>query len=310
MKLKKPLTLSEIAKIIDVKLDGEPNFIITGLNEIHNVEKGDLTFVDHQKYYGKAINSVATAILIDKKLKSKANKTFIFSDNPFRDYNILTNYFSKFEKCDSLISKKAKIGKGTILQPGVFIGNNVEIGKNCLIHSNISIYDSTIIGNNVIIHANTVIGADAFYYKKCGERYNKLISCGGVIIEDNVEIGANCTIDRGVSRDTIIGKGTKMDNLIQIGHDTIIGKNCLFASQVGVAGIVIIEDDVVLWGQVGVQKDLTIGKGALVLGQSGVAKSIKGNKVYLGSPVSEAKKKMKEIAYLKRIPDLFMLLKK
>lgn len=305
MKLTPAIALKEMASFIDAKFEGDEKFLISGINEIHQVEVGDLTFVDHPKYYDKALNSAATTILINKKVDCPAGKALIYSDDPFRDYNYLTKRFFSFKKSDNFISPSAKIGEGTIIQPGAFIGNDVEIGKNCIIHSNVSIYDKCIIGDNVIIHANTVLGADAFYYKKRPSGYDKLLSCGRVVIKNNAEIGANCTIDRGVSGDTTIGEGTKLDNLIQIGHDTVVGKDCLLISQVGVAGCVKIEDDVILWGQVGVQKDLTIGKGAVVLGQSGIGKSIEGNKVYFGSPVQDAKAKMKELAYLKRLPELF-----
>ena len=155
------------------------------------------------------------------------------------------------------------MGKNRIM-PDAYIGNHVRIGKNCIIHPNVTILDHCIIGDNVIIQAGTVIGSDAFYYNKKTNRdvhYKKMISCGRVIIEDCVEIGAGCTIDRGVSDDTVIGAGTKMDNMVHIGHDTVIGKNCLFAAQVGIAGATTIEDNVILWGQVGVSKTLTIGKG-------------------------------------------------
>jgi UDP-3-O-[3-hydroxymyristoyl] glucosamine N-acyltransferase len=155
-----------------------------------------------------------------------------------------------------------------------------------------------------VIHAGTVIGADAFYFKRRPEGYDKMKSCGRVVIEDDVEIGACCTIDKGVSGDTVIGRGTKFDNQIHIGHDTVVGANCLMAAQTGVAGVATIEDDVILWGQVGVSKDLTIGKGAIVLAQSGVPKSLEGGKTYFGSPVGEAREKMKEMALIKRIPDL------
>lgn len=298
------VSLKDIAKIINAEFIGQPDFIIKGLNEIHRVTDGDLTFVDHPKYYDRALNSKATTIIINKRVECPKNKALIISDDPFRDYVALVKHFNVFQKSDKLISDSSIIGKNTIIQPGTFVGNNVRIGDNCLIHSNVSIYDNSIIGNNIIIHAGTVIGADAFYFKRRPDYYDKLVSCGRVIIEDNVEIGANCTIDKGVSGDTIIGWGTKMDNLIQIGHDTVIGKNCLFAAQVGIAGVVIIEDDVILWGQVGVQKDLTIGKGAVVLGQSGIAKSLKGGITYFGSPVQEAKRKMKELALIKQLPDI------
>ena len=191
--------------------------------------------------------------------------------------------------------------------PGAFVGNNARIGARCIIHPNVTIYDGCSVGNNVIIHSGTVIGSDAFYYQR-NQAYDKLNSCGTVRIEDDVEIGANCTIDRGVTSQTVIGKGTKIDNLVQIGHDTVVGQNCLFASQVGIAGVVTVEDDVILWGQVGVQKDLTIGKGAVVLGQSGLAKSLEGGKVYFGSPVREAREKMKELAMIKQLPSIIQSL--
>lgn len=304
MKLNKPSTLKEISLLIKAKAIGNDDFMITGFNEIHKVERGDLTFVDHPKYYDKALESAATTILINKEVKCPDGKTLLISDDPFRDYNFLTSHFRKFEQQNKFISETAKIGEGTVLQPGVFVGHHATIGKNCILHTGVVVYDHCVIGDNVIIHANTVIGADAFYFKRRPEGYDKLLTCGRVVIHDLVEIGACCTIDKGVSGDTIIGSGTKLDNHIHIGHDTVIGKNCLFAAQVGIAGVVTVEDDVILWGQVGVQKDLTIGKGAVVLGQSGIPKSLEGNKTYFGSPVRDAREKMKELAMIKRLPEL------
>ena len=129
--------------------------------------------------------------------------------------------------------------------------------------------------------------------------------CGRVIIEDDVEIGSGCTIDRGVSHDTVIGKGTRLDNMIHIGHDTVIGKNCLIAAQVGIAGVVTLQDGVILWGQVGVSKTLTIGENAVIMAQSGVGGDLKGNKAYFGSPVQDAREKQKELVWVKRIPELW-----
>jgi len=304
MKLPRSYTIQELSLIINADVNGEGDLIISGLNEIHKVEKGDLTFTDHPKYYEKALTSEASAVLINTNLPSVNGKLMIYSDDPFRDYNRLTSYFSSFCPSGQSISITAVIGEDTWIQPGAFIGHHVKIGKNCIIHSNVSIYDNVEIGNNVIIHANTVIGSDALYFKHRSRGYDKLLSCGNVVIEDNVEIGANCAIDRGVSGRTIIGSGTKMDNLIHIAHDTVIGKNCLFAAQVGIAGCVIIEDDVILWGQVGVQKNVTIGKGAIILGQSGVTKSLEGNKTYFGTPAYEAQKKLKELVCMKHLPEI------
>jgi UDP-3-O-[3-hydroxymyristoyl] glucosamine N-acyltransferase len=308
MKFSKPYTVKQLVDIIanpNLAIAGDPQTWVTGINEIHRVELGDITFVDHPKYYNKVLHSAATVILINQNVDPPAGKVLLYSDDPFRDYVKLVKYFKPFIPSESAISPTAEIGEGTIIEPFVFIGHNVKIGKNCIIYAHVTIHSDTIIGDNVIINSGTVIGGEAFYFKRRPTHYDKLEGCGRVIIEDDVEIGSCCTIDRGVSGDTIIGKGTKMDNHIQVGHDTIIGKNCLISSQVGIAGVVTIEDDVVLWGQVGVNKDLTIGKGAVVLGQSGVSKSLEGGKTYFGSPVREVVEKMRELALLKRLPELF-----
>jgi len=309
MKLNPPQTLEAIAKIINAEFEGEADFPITGINEIHSVESGDIVFVDKEKYYDKALNSVATTILINKKVDCPEGKALILSDDPFTDFNRITSHFVKFKKAEGIISDDAQIGERTILQPDVFIGRNVVIGNDCLIHPRVTIYDHTSIGNNVIINPNSVIGGEAFYHQRKPEGYQRLLSSGGVIIEDDVEIGTGCTIDRGVSGNTTIGKGTKIDNLVMVGHDTIIGKNCLFAAQVGIAGAVVIEDDVIMWGQVGVASKVRVGKGAVILAQSGVHKSLEGNTTYFGSPVVEARQKMRELAALKMIPDLVEKLK-
>ncbi|MCK0132110.1 UDP-3-O-(3-hydroxymyristoyl)glucosamine N-acyltransferase [Flavobacteriaceae bacterium F08102] len=304
MKFPKSYTLLEISQIIDVEYVGDENFTVSGMNEIHVVEPGDIVFVDHPKYYEKALNSAATVILINKKVDCPEGKSLLISDDPFRHFNELANYFNPFLSASSRIAPSAIIGENTIVQPNVFIGNNVKIGADCIIHPNVTIYDGCEIGNGVTIHANTVLGADAFYYKKRPEGYDKLLSSGKVIIEDNVDIGASCTIDRGVTGATTIKKGTKIDNQVQIAHDTVIGENCLIASHVGIAGCTILEDDVTLWGQVGVISGITIGKGATVYAQSGVAKSLKGGRAYFGSPCDDARKKYRELAGIKVLPEI------
>ena len=300
MKFKTPQTLQQIAKLVDAAFIGDEKFEILGVNEIHVVEKGDIVFVDHPKYYDKALNSAATTILINKKVACPEGKSLLISDDPFRDFNKITKHFNPFRSSKENISDSAIIGRETVIQPNVFIGNNVTIGEYCVIHPNVTIYDNTIVGNYVTIHANTVIGADAFYYKKRPEGFDKLISGGRVIIEDHVDLGASCTIDKGVSGDTTIGTGTKIDNQVHVGHDTVIGKKCLIASQTGIAGCVVIEDEVTIWGQVGTNSGITIGKGAIILGQTGVTKSVAGGKSYFGTPISESREKLKEMAEIKR----------
>jgi UDP-3-O-[3-hydroxymyristoyl] glucosamine N-acyltransferase len=308
MKFEKPVAVQWLAEFTGAQLIGDKNQLATGINEIHKVENGDISFVDFEKYYNVCLNSPATIIIINKEVPCPAGKTLLVTDEPFSAYVKIVKRFRPFEPANKMVSDSAVIGEGTHLQPGVFVGNHVTIGKDCLIHPNVTIYDHTIIGDNVIIHAGCVLGADAFYYKRRKNQdiqYDKLESCGRVIIGNDVEIGAGTTIDKGVSGDTIIGDGTKLDNHIHIGHGAVIGKNCLFAAQVGVGGKAIIEDEVILWGQVGVSKDLTIGKGAIVLAQSGVPSSLEGGKTYFGSPVTEAKQKMRELGWIKRIPEMW-----
>ena len=308
MQFPSPVSLEWIADFIGAKLTGNVLAHATGINEIHKVEKGDLVFVDHPKYYAKCLNSAASFIIINKETDAPDGKALLIVDNPFEAYCKIVNHFRPFEPAGKMVSDSCTVGEGTFIYPGTFIGNHVSIGKNCIIHPNVSIMDHCIIGNNVIIQAGTVIGSDAFYYNTKKDRdlwYKKMPSCGRVIIEDDVEIGAGCTIDRGVSHDSIIGKGTKMDNMIHIGHDTVTGKNCLIAAQVGIAGVVTLEDGVTLWGQVGVSKTLTIGANAVIYAQSGVGKDTEGGKVYFGSPIEDAKEKMKELVWVKRIPELW-----
>ncbi|MEY2869281.1 MAG: hypothetical protein RIR01_1764 [Bacteroidota bacterium] len=309
MKFTKAYSLKEIADLLNCEFVGDENFEVLGMNEIHVVEKGDIVFVDHPKYYDKALNSAATIILINKNVACPEGKALLISDDPFRDFNKLTNYFKPFQFSRVSVSPTAIIGEGTIIQPNSFIGNDVVIGKNCLIHSNVAIYDNTVIGDNVIIHAGTVLGADAFYYKKRPDGFDQLLSGGRVVIKDNVGIGALCTIDKGVTGDTTIGEGTKIDNQVHVGHDTVIGKKCLIASQTGIAGCVIIEDEVTLWGQVGTTSGITIGGKAVVMGQTGVTKSVPGGKTYFGTPIQESREKLKQLANIKKIPEILEKLK-
>lgn len=309
MKFPRKYALKEIADIIQCDYVGADDFPVYGMNEIHVVTPGDIVFVDHPKYYDKALQSAATIVLINKDVACPEGKALLISDDPFRDFNKLTTHFNPFKSSNSSISESATIGKNTVIQPNCFIGNNVTIGDHCIIHSNVSIYDDTVIGDNVVIHANTVLGGSAFYYKNRPEGFDQLLSGGRVVIEDNVHLGASCTIDRGVTGDTTIKEGTKIDNLVQVGHDTFIGKKCLIASQVGIAGCTVIEDEVTIWGQAGITSGVTIGKKAVLSAKAGVSKSLEGGKLYFGIPAEEARTKYKELASIRRIPEILEKLK-
>jgi UDP-3-O-[3-hydroxymyristoyl] glucosamine N-acyltransferase len=309
MKFPQPVTIQWIGELINAEVVGDKSAKTSGINEIHKVDEGDLCFVDHPKYYDKCLNSAATHIIINTKdVSVPVGKNLLVTSDPFEAYLKIVNHFRPFTPATKAISDTAKIGEGSIIMPNVFIGKDVTIGSNCIIHPNVAILDYTEIGNNVVIQAGSVIGSDAFYYNTKKNRdmwYKRMQSCGNVIIEDDVEIGAGCTIDRGVTASTRIGAGTKIDNLVHIGHDTNVGRNCLFAGQVGIAGATIIEDGVTLWGQVGVSKTLTIGENTVVYAQSGVPYSLAGNKIYFGSPAEDAQTKKKEFVWIKRIPELW-----
>jgi UDP-3-O-[3-hydroxymyristoyl] glucosamine N-acyltransferase len=309
LKFPRQYSLKEIANLIGTDYVGQDDFPVLGMNEIHVVEPGDIVFVDHPKYYDKALQSHATIVLINKEVECPEGKALLISDDPFRDFNKLTLHFKPFKSANVTVAEDAKIGEGTIIQPNCFIGHNVTIGKNCIIHSNVSIYDDAVIGDNVIIHANTVLGGSAFYYKKRPEGFDQLISGGRVVIENNVDIGAGCTIDKGVTGDTTIKEGTKIDNQVQIGHDTVVGKKCLIASHVGIAGCTVIEDEVTIWGQVGITSGVTIGTKAVISAKAGVSKSLEGHKSYFGIPADDFRSKYKEIASIKKIPEILQKLK-
>ena len=304
--MKIPTTkLSDIAALIGAKHVGPDDFPITGLNEIHKVEQGDITFVDHPKYYAKALGSKATIVLINKEVECPQGKALLIHDDPFDAFLRIMEHFRPEEHSDKPISNSATIGEGTVVYPNSFVGNHVVIGKNCVIHPNVTIYDYCVLGDNVIIHSGSVIGADGYYFQRRPEGYKKFRSYGRVVIEDDVEIGALCSIDKGVTSDTTIGKGTKMDNHCQVGHDSYIGRNCLIGSHAAIAGVTRIEDDVILWGRVCVNKDLVIGEGAVVLATSAVDKSIEPGKAVFGTPAQEVKKQWREQAALRQLPDFF-----
>ena len=301
--------MSTLANLINATIIGNEKNIALGINEIHKVQQGDVCFVDHPKYYNKCLQSDATIVIINNRdVEIPAGKTLLFVDEPFESYLKIVETYKPFIASTKSISDAATIDNTSIIMPNVFIGNEVVIGANCVIHPNVTILDYTKIGNNVVVQSGTVIGSDAFYYNTKKSRevwYKRMKSCGNVVIEDNVEIGSGCTIDRGVTDETRIGQGTIIDNQVHIGHDVSIGKNCLLAAQVGVAGATVIEDGVTLWGQVGVNKTITIGSGAVVMGQSGVVGNIEGNAVYWGTPAINFGDKKREMVWVKRIPELW-----
>ena len=308
MRFPSPLPLRQIASLIQASIKGDPEAMVSGINEIHRVEEGDLVFVDHPKYYDKCISSDASFIIINADIEVPPGKSLLVVDEPFEAYLTIVRHFRPFEPAVSAVSESATVGDGSWLHPRAVLGNHVRVGRDCMIHAGAVVLDHCVIGDRVTIQAGTVVGSEPFYYNTRKDRdvwYRRMESCGRVVIEDDVEIGANCTVDRGVTNDTRIGRGTKVDNLVHIGHDTVIGRNCLIAAQVGIAGAVEVGDGVVLWGQVGVSKTLRIGSNAVVLAQSGVPSDLAGGSTYFGTPAVDAREKRREIVWVKRVAELW-----
>lgn len=308
MKFPEAVPVSFIADLIGAKLVGNPGAMVDGINEIHRVEKGDLVFVDHPKYYERCLHSAASHIIINEVMDPPPGKTLLVTKEPFEAYLRIVDHFRPFRPISKPVSETARVGQGTIIMPGACLGHETVVGDNCIIYPNVVIGDHCILGNDVIVQAGTVIGSDAFYYNKKSDReihYRKMRSCGRVVISDAVEIGAGCAIDRGVTHDTYIGRGTKMDNLIHIGHDTVIGENCLLAANVVIGGGVTIEDEVTIWGSVVINKTLTIGKKAVLLGRTGVVGNLEGGKTYWGTPAQEAGIVKRDLVWIRRIPEIW-----
>jgi len=303
MKLPKSVSVREIAKQIGATIIGDNEQMATGLNEIHQVEAGDITFVDVKKYFNKSLKSAASIVILNERVKAPAGKTLLLCDDPFLAYNNLVKQYRPIHKQIEPISPLAEIHPSVIIEPYVVIGPYVKIGKNSHIQSNVTIAEHTIIGENVTIQANAIIGTEAFYFKRSESGYEKWRSGGRVIIEDHVDIGPGCTVNKGVSGDTIIGEGSKLDSQVHIGHDVVLGKRCLLAGQVGIGGNTRVGDDVIMYGQAGVAQNLVIGDKVLVSAKAGVSKNLESGKAYFGVPAQEARTAYRELAALRHLPD-------
>jgi UDP-3-O-[3-hydroxymyristoyl] glucosamine N-acyltransferase len=301
MHLSQPTTAAQLADRLSATLIGDGELVVTGINEIHHVEQGDLTFVDFHKYYDVALSSAATVILIDQIRPCPPGKALLVVDEPFRVYNGLVLAERPERRWSDTVDPSAIIGAGTSIAAGAIIGPGAVIGANCRINANAVIGEGVVLEDNVVVGAGAVIGEEAFYFKKTAEGFVPWRSGGSVLLESDVEIGPNCTVARGVSSVTTIGRGTKLDAQVQIGHDCRIGVHCIIAAQVGIAGNTTVGDWCVFQGQVGIAQNLTIGDRTIILAKSGVSKSLEGDKEYFGYPAQEARTAFKDLAVLRRL---------
>lgn len=301
MRFDKPLSVKLLAEEIGAKIIGDANLWAHGINEIHKVQPGDITFVDIEKYYKKSLKSQATIILINKEVECPENKCLLVVENPFQVYNSLVLKHRPFRPLTQNVSETAEIHPTAIIEPNVIIGDYVKIGANSYIQGNCYIGSHTTIGKNVMIQAGTIIGTDAFYFKQWEDHMEKWHSGGEVIIKDDVFVGAACTINKGVSGATIIGKGCKLDSQVHIGHGVVLGQNCLLAGQVGIGGKTVVGDRVKVYGQAGIGNNLTIGSDAVILAKAGVLRSLDGGKSYFGMPAEDARQKFMQIVAVKNL---------
>ncbi len=328
------LTISQLAEQLGAELAGDGRKNISAVAPIDTAGENDVTFVSNSKHTAKLAGSKAAAVIVQKRIESAGIAQLIVKDVNealIKSLNIFAPKLKAPAKGidpSAVIAEDAQIAPDACIEPGVFIGSgagigentviaagskigqNSKVGKNCRIDSNVVIYHNCTIGNNVIIQANTTIGSTGFGYAFINGEHRLIPHNGGVVIEDCVEIGANCCIDRAKFGNTIIGAGTKVDNLVQIAHNVKIGKCCLIVSQVGIAGSCKIGDGVVLGGQVGLIDNVEIGDGAMIGAQSGIMQNVSAGQKVLGSPATEIRNALKIMSLTKRLPELLRQLGK
>ena len=331
------LSASEVASIVGGVVDGNKKSTITRLSKIQNGDKNSLSFLGNPKYNEYLYSSNASIIIVNKNLETKKqiNPTLIRVKDPNLAFSQILEYFESQNDNDVGISKNAEINKTSIIGGDIYIGSythidanaeisdntkvgsnvsigkNVKIGKNCKIFSNVSIYHNSVIGNNCIIHSGTVIGSDGFGFNKDKNGKNlKVIHSGNVVIEDNVEIGSNCSIDRATLGSTKIMNGVKIDNLVQIAHNVIIGKNTCIAAQVGVAGSTIIGNDCLIGGQAGIAGHLKIGDRVQIQAKTGVLKNLDSDSKVMGFPAINYMDFNKSYVHFKNFPSIMKMIDK
>ncbi|UOU96736.1 UDP-3-O-(3-hydroxymyristoyl)glucosamine N-acyltransferase [Chryseobacterium daecheongense] len=307
-------TASQIASFIDGRIIGDENALITGVSPIENGESGHLSFIAQDRFSHFLDTSKCSVLIVSEKLleKDSYNATIIAVKDAYLSFQVLMNLYQEMQGrkegiedgssihstavigekvyigAFTYVSEKAKIGEGTQIYPHVYVGKGVKIGRNCKIDSGARIYDYCVIGDNCVIHSNTVVGGDGFGFQPTPDGFKKIPQLGNVIIEDDVEIGSNCSIDRATIGSTIIGKGTKIDNLIQIAHNVKIGQNNVIAAQAGIAGSTVIGNWNQIGGQVGIVGHINIGNQVKIQAQSGVNNNVEDGDVLYGSPAISA----------------------
>lgn len=310
------MKVSELAGLVDGIIIGDPDIEITAAAGIKEASCGSVTFLGNSKYESMLERTGASCVLVNHGFDRAVPVTLIKVKDPSLAFSLVFKAFNpdlEVVQCGvhpaAVIDKTASIGINTSIGACAVIGRDVQIGDNCIIYPNVTIYPRSKIGNNVIIHAGTVIGSDGFGYATIDGIHKKIPQLGNVVIEDDVEIGANVTIDRARMDRTLIGKGAKIDNLVQIAHNAVIGAGAIVVAQVGISGSTKIGKYAILAGQVGVAGHLEIGDGAVVGAQGGVTKSLEGSQKYWGTPARPMAQCLREQAAISKLPELLRRVK-
>lgn len=329
-----PRTLKEIAQLVAGDVAGDADAVITGVAGIEDAQEGDITFLANPKYQAFLLRTRATAVIVGRDVRDAAGRTLLRVDNPSLAFTRVVSFIHPQDirhpsgvhaaavvaagavlgrnvgigAC-AVVEEGCRIGDNTVIYPNCFIGRNAVIGSNTVIYSNVSVREDIRIGSNVIIHSGTVVGSDGFGFVTVDGTHHKIPQTGTVVIEDDVEIGANCAIDRARFDKTVIGKGTKLDNMVHIAHNVVTGKNCLIVAQVGISGSTTIGDNVILAGQVGVVGHVTIGDNTIVMAKSGISKNVPENSVLYGVPAQPVNEAKKLHAYVNGLPKMHQALK-
>jgi len=330
------MKLKEILELIGGTLFGDGETEISGISSLKDAKEGDITFLFRKSYVNLAKETKASALVVgeDIEIKELGERNILITPDPFKAYVKVAYLFAKEEEKEAFVSPLAyvsdgvtmgegvrihpfvyigrgsRIGRFTTIHPFVYLGKDVSIGENSIIYPNCTIYDGVTIGNRVIIHSGSVIGSDGFGYFWDGKRHVKIPQLGTVEIGDDVEIGANVTIDRASLGKTLVKKGTKIDNLVQIGHNVTVGEDSIIVAQVGIGGSSEVGNRVIIAGQVGIRDHVRIGDDVKIGGQSGVTKDVPDGSEVTGTPHMAHREWSRLQAYLKRLPELFSKVKK
>lgn len=336
------LTVGEIARLLDAQVIGDPSILITGVAGLDATAPGSISFIEDHKLLATALSSSAAAIIAPTSMLEtlqleskpaprrgeKGRKPMVLTGNPRLAFAKVMEFMQPVslpekgihpsaiiepdahigtgvtirENC--YVGHHAHIGDGVVLFPNVVVGDGAQIGDASVLFPSVVLYHHVHIGKRVRIHANSVIGSDGFGYVSDGKQHHKVPQVGTVIIEDDVEIGANVCIDRATMGATRVGEGTKIDNLVQIAHNVQIGRNCILCGQVGLSGSVIVEDDVVMAGQAGLRDHVKIGKGAILGAKAGIMADVGAGEFVMGAPALPQREYMKTEAASRKLPEM------